>query len=193
MSDRIKQITSTILSDDYYLLRKLTYDYKTNDGRWVTQSREVYDRGDGSCILLYNPQKRTVILTKQFRMPTYQNDNEDGFLVEVCGGLLDRDQPEACIIRETREEVGIQLESATKVMEGYSSPGVMTEKLYYFVAEYTDEMKVDAGGGLESETEDIEVVEVSFEKLKQWLANGLIQDTRTLLLVNYALLNNLID
>ena len=193
MSDRIRNLQSQTLSDDYYLLRKLSFEYKMTDGRWVKQSREVYDRGDGACILLYNSQKRTVILIKQFRMPTQQNDNVSGFVIEACAGLLDRDQPEQCIIRETREEVGIQLKSATKVFEAYSSPGVMTEKLYYFVAEYTDDMKVGKGGGLASEAEDIEVLEISFEQVKIWVQEGKIEDAKTLLLLQYALLHRLID
>ena len=193
MSTRIKNIKPTLLSDDYYVLKKYEFDYKRDDGKWVTQSREVYDRGDGACIFLYNKQTQKVILIKQFRMPTFQNDNEDGFLIEACAGLLDKDNPEACIIRETREEVGIQLKSAKKVMEAFSSPGVMTEKLYYFVAEYTDDMKVGSGGGLQSETEDIEVLEMSYQQLKEWMAEGKIQDAKTLVLIQYALLNKLID
>ena len=193
MPERIKNTTSKILSDDYYVLRKFEFDYQMRDGTWVSQSREVYDRGDGACIFLYNRKTRNVVLIKQFRMPTFQNDNEDGFLIEACAGLLDKDAPEACIIRETREEVGIDLTSVTKVMEAYSSPGVMTEKLFYFVAEYSDEMKVHAGGGLASESEDIEVLEISFEQLKDWVETGKIMDAKTLLLIQYAMLHKLID
>ena len=152
-----------------------------------------YDRGDGAGILLYNKQKQTVILTKQFRMPTYLNDNKDGFLVEITAGMLDKDNPEACIIRETEEEVGYRLKKVKKVYEAYSSPGVMTEKMHFFVGEYTDDMKVNEGGGLESEHEDIEVLEIPFIKAIGMLNNGEIVDTRTIVLLQYAIIHKLLD
>lgn len=190
---RIKNIVSKLLSDNYYILKKVTFDYKLTNGRWVTQSREVYNRGDGAGILLYNKEKQTVILTKQFRMPTYMNDNKDGMLVEICAGMLDRDNPEACIIRETEEEVGYRLEKVKKVYEAYSSPGVMTEKMYFFIGEYTDAMKVSAGGGVENEHEDIEVMEIPFDKAIAMLNSGEIIDTRTIVLLQYAQIHKLMD
>lgn len=194
MSDRqIKNIEKKLLSDNYYILNRVTFDYLMKSGEWVNQMREVYDRGDGAGILLYNKEKQTVILTKQFRMPTYLNDNKDGFLVEVCAGLLDKDNPEACVIRETEEEVGYRLKEVKKVYEGYSSPGVMTEKMHFFVGEYTDDMKVSEGGGLDSEHEDIEVLEMSFEKAVDMLNNGEIVDTRTIVLLQYAIIHKLLD
>ena len=194
MSDKqIKNIEKKLLSDNYYILNRVTFDYLMTSGEWVNQMREVYDRGDGAGILLYNKQKQTVILTKQFRMPTYLNDNKDGFLVEVCAGLLDKDNPEDCIIRETEEEVGYRLKSVKKVYEAYSSPGVMTEKMHFFVGEYTDDMKVNDGGGLESEHEDIEVLEILFEKAVDMLNNGEIVDTRTIVLLQYAIIHKLLD
>ncbi len=183
---QVKNIKKKLLSDNYYILKRVTFDYLMKSGKWVNQMREVYDRGDGAGILLYNKHKGTVILIKQFRMPTYLNDNKDGFLVEVCAGLLDQDNPEACIIRETEEEVGYRLKSVKKIYEGYSSPGVMTEKMHFFVGEYTDDMKVGAGGGLASEHEDIEVLEIPFEKAIGMLENGEIVDTRTIVLLQYA-------
>ncbi|WNH10188.1 NUDIX domain-containing protein [Thalassobellus suaedae] len=193
MSDnRIKNIESTLLSDNYYILKKLRFDYLMRNGKWVNQMREVYDRGDGAGILLYNKEKQTVILTKQFRMPTYQNDNENGFLVEIAAGMLDKDNPEACIIRETEEEVGYRLKEVKKVYEAYSSPGVMTEKMHFFVGEYTDDMKVSDGGGLDTEHEDIEVLELPFEKAVTMLNNGDIQDTRTIVLLQYAMIHKLL-
>ncbi|WP_339893616.1 NUDIX domain-containing protein [uncultured Algibacter sp.] len=192
-SDRLKNIKSTLLSDNYYILNRVTFDYLMKSGAWVNQMREVYDRGDGAGILLYNKQKQTVILTKQFRMPTYLNDNKDGFLVEVCAGLLDKDNPEACIIRETEEEVGYRLKSVKKIYEGYSSPGVMTEKMHFFVGEYTDDMKVNEGGGLESEHEDIEVIEMPFINAVDMLNNGKIVDTRTIVLLQYAIIHKLLE
>ena len=194
MNDKqIKNIEKKLLSDNYYILNRVTFDYLMSSGEWVNQMREVYDRGDGAGILLYNKQKQTVILTKQFRMPTYLNDNKDGFLVEITAGMLDKDNPEACIIRETEEEVGYRIKKVKKVYEAYSSPGVMTEKMHFFVGEYTDDMKVNEGGGLESEHEDIEVLEIPFIKAIGMLNNGKIVDTRTIVLLQYAIIHKLLD
>ena len=194
MSDKqIKNIEKKLLSDNYYILNRVTFDYLMKSGEWVNQMREVYDRGDGAGILLYNKDKQTVILTKQFRMPTYLNDNKDGFLVEVCAGLLDKDNPEACVIRETEEEVGYRLKEVKKIYEAYSSPGVMTEKMHFFVGEYTNDMKVNEGGGLDSEHEDIEVLEIPFENAVTMLNNGEIVDTRTIVLLQYAIIHKLLD
>ena len=194
MSDnQIKNIKKTLLSDNYYILNRVTFDYLMASGEWVNQMREVYDRGDGAGILLYNKEKQTVILTKQFRMPTYLNDNKDGFLVEIAAGMLDKDNPEACIIRETEEEVGYRLKSVKKVYEAYSSPGVMTEKMHFFIGEYTDDMKVNEGGGLESEHEDIEVIEMPFKNALNMLNNGEIVDTRTIVLLQYAQIHKLLE
>lgn len=192
-NNQVKNINHTLLSDNYYILNKVTFDYLMKSGEWVNQMREVYDRGDGAGILLYNTKKKTVILTKQFRMPTYLNDNEDGMLVEVAAGMLDKDNPEACIIRETEEEVGYRLKEVKKIYEAYSSPGVMTEKMHFFVGEYTDDMKVSDGGGLDSEAEDIEVLEIPFEKAVEMLHNGDIVDTRTIVLLQYAIIHKLIE
>lgn len=189
---QIKNIEKKLLSDNYYILNRVTFDYLMSNGIWVNQMREVYDRGDGAGILLYNKTKQTVILTKQFRMPTYLNDNKDGFLIEIAAGMLDKDNPEACIIRETEEEVGYRLKAVKKVYEAYSSPGVMTEKMHFFVGEYTDDMKVNEGGGLDSEHEDIEVLELPFEKAINMLNNGEIEDTRTIVLLQYAQIHKLL-
>ena len=190
---QIKNINKKLLSDNYYILNRVNFDYLMPNGKWVNQMREVYDRGDGAGILLYNKEKQTVILIKQFRMPTYMNENKDGFLVEICAGLLDKDNPEACIIRETEEEVGYRLKSVKKVYEGYSSPGVMTEKMHFFIGEYTDNMKVSEGGGLDSEAEDIEVMEMPFETAVNMLNNGEIIDTRTIVLLQYAIIHKLLE
>ncbi len=193
MKDKqVKNITHTLLSDNYYILNRVTFDYLMRDDKWVTQMREVYDRGDGAGILLYNTTKQTVVLTKQFRMPTYLNDNSDGFLIEVAAGMLDKDAPEACIIRETEEEVGYRLKQVKKIYEAYSSPGVLTEKMHFFVGEYTDDMKVSEGGGLDSEHEDIEVLELPFKTAIAMLEAGEIQDTRTIVLLQYALIHKLV-
>ncbi|WP_298553946.1 NUDIX domain-containing protein [uncultured Algibacter sp.] len=190
---QIKNINKKLLSDNYYILNRVNFDYLMPNGKWVNQMREVYDRGDGAGILLYNKEKQTVILTKQFRMPTYLNDNKDGMLVEVAAGMLDKDNPEACIIRETEEEVGYRLKSVKKIYEAYSSPGVMTEKMHFFIGEYTDGMKVNEGGGLDNEGEDIEVLEIPFKEAIKMLNNGEIVDTRTIVLLQYAIIHKLLD
>ena len=153
-----------LLSDNWYILNRVTVDYQKKDGTWDTQKREVYDRGNGAAILLYNIHKRTVVLTRQFRLPTYMNGNPTGMLTEVCAGLLDEDDPVACIIRETEEETGYRLSSVRKVFESYMSPGAVTEILYFFVGEYDVSMKVSSGGGLDQEHEEIDVIEIPFEQ-----------------------------
>ena len=137
-----------LLSNNWYILNKVTVDYQKKDNSWDTQVREVYDRGNGAAILLYNQHKGTVILTRQFRLPTYLNGNNSGMMIEVCAGLLDEDDPETCIIRETEEETGYRLHSVKKVFESYMSPGAVTEILHLFIAEYDPNMKVNSGGGL---------------------------------------------
>ena len=189
----IKNIKKEVLSDNWYTLNKFTFDYKTKNDTWINQSREAYDRGNGAAILLYNKEKNTVVLTKQFRMPTFINGNTDGYLIEVCAGLLDNDNPEDCIKKETEEETGYRVENVKKVFEIYSSPGSVTEILYYFVAEYSEEMKVSEGGGLESETEDIEVLEVSFNEAINMVKTGEIRDAKTIILLQYAQINKLLE
>ena len=190
---RIKNLKKTLLSDNYYTLSKFNFDYQKSDGSWVNPMREVYERGHGAGILLYNTTKKTVILIKQFRLPTYLHDNKDGFLIEIPAGMLDEDNPEQCIIRETEEEVGIRIKSVKKVYEGYSSPGVLTEKMHFFVGEYTEDMKVSNGGGLAGENEDIEVLELPFTEAVRMLNEGEIVDTRTIVLLQYAQIHKLLD
>ena len=189
MSHRIKNIQSTLLSDNWYRLHKYRYDYQRPDGQWQTQEREAYDRGNGATVLLYNRARGTVILTRQFRLPTYINGNADGMLVETCAGLLDRDNPEDCIRREAEEETGFRINRVQKLFEAYMSPGSVTELLYFFVAEYSDEMKVSAGGGLAHEQENIEVLEVPFSEAIAMIAAGEIKDGKTILLLQYVQLN----
>ncbi len=191
-NNRIKNIEKELLSDNWYTLNKFSYDFKTNNGEWVRQEREAYDRGNGAAILLYNTEKQSVILTKQFRMPTYVNGNEDGYMIEVCAGLLDDDNPEDCIRKETEEETGYRINNVRKVFEMYMSPGSVTEKLFFFVAEYDAKMKVSEGGGVETETEDIEVIEISFKKALSLIESGHIEDAKTIILLQYAQINKLI-
>jgi nudix-type nucleoside diphosphatase (YffH/AdpP family) len=190
--NNINIIKTEILSDNWYTLRKITYQTTNPDGSVALQSREAYDRGNGATILLYNKQDQTVILTRQFRMPTYLNGNESGFLIECCGGLLDKDNPEECIKRETEEETGYKVSDVKKVFEAYMSPGSVTEILYFFVAEYTKEMKVSDGGGLDEESENIEVLELPFQQALDMIGTGEIRDAKTMMLLQYAQINKLI-
>lgn len=186
---KIKIIENELLSDNWYTLRKLTFDYQLNNGEWQRQSRECYDRGNGAVILLYHKTRQTVILTRQFRMPTYVNGNADGMLIEACAGLLDQQSPEECIRRETEEETGYRITDVQKVFEAYMSPGSVTEILYFFVAAYENQMKVSEGGGHESEQEHIEVLEVPFETSLDMIKTGEIKDGKTIMLLQYLQLN----
>ena len=180
------------LSNNWYQLNKVNFEYQLKNGEWQSQSRESYDRGDGAAILLYNPTKKTVILTKQFRMPSYLNENEDGMMIEVCAGLLDSDDPLTCIKKEAEEETGYQINNPKKIFEIYSTPGAVTEKIHYFIAEYNDEMKMNEGGGLEDETEEIEVLELDFENALTMISTGEICDAKTIILLQYAQIHKLL-
>ncbi|MEL7532252.1 MAG: GDP-mannose pyrophosphatase NudK [Bacteroidota bacterium] len=192
-NDRIKITKQEILSDNWYTLNKITYQYQRPDGQWETQAREAYDRGNGATILLYNPSQKTVILTRQFRMPTYINGNDSGMMIEACAGLLDKDNPEDCIRKETEEETGYKVSNVKQIFESYMSPGSVTEILYFFVAEYTPDMKVGDGGGLDEEQENIEVLELDFETALGMINSGEINDGKTIMLLQYAKIHGLLD
>jgi len=189
---RVNLINTEILSNNWYTLKKITYEFLKSDGNREVHTREAYDRGNGAGILLYNKNKKTVILTRQFRMPTYINGNEDGMLIEVCAGLLDKDNPEDCIRRETEEETGYQVREVKKVLEAYMSPGSVTEILYLFIAEYDSAMKIHAGGGVEHEQEDIEVLELPFERAWAMIQTGEIRDAKTIILLQHLRLANIL-
>ena len=188
----IKLQKTELLSDNWYILNKVTFDYQKKDDSWITQKREVYDRGNGAAILLYNSTQKTVILTRQFRLPTYLNGNETGMMIEVCAGLLDQDNPEQCIIRETEEETGYRLTKVTKIMETYMSPGAVTEILYLFVGEYDESMKVSDGGGVAHEEENIDVMEMTYDEAYAMIESGKITDAKTIMLLQYAKIKNLV-
>ncbi|RWX00412.1 GDP-mannose pyrophosphatase NudK [Flavobacterium cerinum] len=192
MTDKIKIQSSTILSDNWGKLNKVKYDYQLKDGSWQTHEREVYDRGNGAVILLYNKVQDTVILTKQFRLPTWFNGNADGMMIEACAGLLDERDPEDCIRRETEEETGYTLSDVCKVMEVYMSPGSVTEILYFFVATYSSAMKTGIGGGLDNEQENIEVLELPFNDAMKMITSGEIKDAKTIMLLQYAKIHELL-
>ena len=193
MNRRVRNIKKLLLSDNWYILNKVVFDYQTRDGGWVSQAREAYDRGNGATVLLYNREKGTVILIRQFRMPTYLNGNEDGMMIETCAGLLDGDDPETCVLKEAEEESGIRPKRAVKVFEAYMSPGAVTEIIHFYVAEYRDEDRVGHGGGLDEEQEDIEVLEVPFQEALKMVSDGQIRDAKTIMLLQYASLNRLFD
>ena len=187
-------ITDTkILSKNWYILKKVTYAYQKKDGSTETQSREAYDRGNGATILLYNKDSKNVILTRQFRLPTYLNGNESGMLIEACAGLLDKDNAEDCIKRETEEETGYKIADVKKIFEAYMSPGSVTEIVHFFVAEYSKEMKINEGGGLDEEQENIEVLEIPFNMAFEMIATGEIKDAKTMMLLQYAKINSLLN
>lgn len=188
----IKVTETKLLSDNWYILNKVTFDYQKKDGKVESHIREVYDRGNGAAILLYNSAKKTVILTRQFRLPTYLNGNKTGMMIEVCAGLLDQDNAEQAVIRETEEETGYRLKKVEKVIETYMSPGSVTEILYLFVGEYDETMKVNDGGGLDAEQENIEVLEYTFEEAYNMIESGEITDAKTILLLQHAKIKNLI-
>lgn len=188
-NERVINIEKSKLSDNWYRLDKVSFDFKNNDGTWERHSREVYDRGNGACILLYNTLKKSVILTRQFRMPTYLNGNKDGFLIEACAGLLDNDNPADCIRKETEEETGYRLDHIQKVFEAYMSPGSVTEILYFYIARYSDDMKVTQGGGAVDEEEDIEVLEIPLSQCLDYIKTGTIKDGKTIMLLQYLELN----
>ncbi len=188
----VKIVETEILSDNWYTLKKVTYEYQNEKGNSETHIREAYDRGNGAAILLYNKENRSIILTRQFRLPTYINGNKSGMLIEACAGLLDKDNPEDCIKKETEEETGYRISKVQKVFESYMSPGSVTEILYFFVAEYSSDMKVSDGGGLAEEQENIEVLELDFGKAFNMISTGEIRDGKTIMLLQHAWIHGLV-
>jgi GDP-mannose pyrophosphatase NudK len=193
MSEKVKIKNIRILSDEWYTYKQVTFEIDIAVGNWKNQKREVLDRGDGATILLYNQIKKTVILTRQFRLPTYLNGNPTGQLIEACAGSVEKNEsPEENIKRETLEETGYKITSPQKVFEAYMSPGAVTEKIHFFVAAYDDSMKIQSGGGHPDENEYIEVMELLFDQALGMMKRGEIQDAKTIMLLQYALLNQLI-
>jgi len=185
---RVRLVAEEVLSDSWYLLKKTTFDFLRRDGQWQRQVRETYDRGNGAALLLFNAQKDTVLLTRQFRYPAFVNGCSEGLMVEVCAGLLDGDDPEACIRREAEEETGYRVKRARKLFEAYMSPGSVTEKLHFFAAEVDDTDRVGPGGGERHEGEDIEVLEMPLAEALRQVTSGGIQDGKTIMLLQHAAL-----
>ena len=187
MNPDVEIVETKVLSDNWYVLRKVTYRIRKANGTWETQSREAYDRGNGATVLPYDLGRRCVILTRQFRLPTFVNGNASGMLIEACAGLLDGEDPEGCIRRELREETGYDVRDVRKVFEAYMSPGSVTEILHFFVAQYSPEQRVDSGGGVDEE--EIEVLELPFGQALNLVASGEIRDGKTVMLLQYAALS----
>ena len=189
MNDKVRNMNVSILSNNWYTLKKVDFEYLNNQNIWEKQSREAYDRGNGAVVLLYNLERQTVILTRQFRMPTYLNKNKDGMMIEACAGLLDENDPKTAIIKEIEEETGYRIKTVEKVFESYMSPGSVTEILHFFIAAYTEDQKVSEGGGAADETENIEVLEYSFTEALALIKSGEIKDAKTIMLLQYAQIN----
>ncbi len=185
MEERVRIKKVETLSDDWYVLKKTTFDFLRSDGTWQQQSRETYDRGNGATILLYNPDRRSVILTRQFRFPAFVNGHP-GLLIEAPAGLLDQAGPEDRIRAEVEEETGYRVSHVRKIWEAFMSPGSVTEKLYFFVAEYNASSKAARGGGNQAEGEDIEVLELSIDEAMDAIQSGEIADGKTIMLLQYA-------
>lgn len=183
MSLNINIIKDKILSENWFLLRNMTYELTRSDGSVVRHRREVYDRGNGATILLYNRHKQTVVLVRQFRIATWINGNEDGMLIETCAGLLDSDEPEECVRKEAIEETGFEVGEVRKLFELFMSPGGVTELIYFFIAEYDDTQRANDGGGVDDE--DIEVLELPYHRALEMMANGEIRDGKAVILLQY--------
>lgn len=188
ISDRIRVKDVRLLSDNHYTLKTTTFEWRRNNGEWQTQHRETYDRGNGATLLPYNLGRRTVVLVRQFRYPAYVNGHDD-LMIEAAAGLLDDASPEERIRTEAEEETGYRLGAIRKVFEAYMSPGSVTEKLHFFVAEYDEEMRIGSGGGVASEGEDIEVLELAIDEALAMIADGRIVDAKTIMLLQYAALS----
>ncbi|MEV4052838.1 NUDIX domain-containing protein [Amycolatopsis sp. NPDC049688] len=185
---RVRVTGVELLSSAWYVLRRTTFDYQHTDGRWTTEQRETYDRGNGATVLLYDLAGGTVLLTRQFRYPVYVNDHPDGMFIETAAGLLDTDDPETAIRREAEEETGVRIGALEHVFDVYTSPGSVTERLHCYAAPY-DPANRGTGGGLAEEGEDIEVLELPFTKALEMIATGEIADAKTIMLLQWAALH----
>jgi GDP-mannose pyrophosphatase NudK len=190
MNPNIEILATKILSDNWYILKKVAFRQRDKSGNWTIQNREVYDRGNGATILLYSADNRTVILTRQFRLPTFVNGNESGMLIETCAGLLDDNDSKTAILRETEEETGFKIDKVKKIFEAYMSPGSVTEVLHFYVGEYSNRMRVSEGGGTGAD-EQIEVLELKFDTAYRMIESGEIKDGKTIMLLQYARLKGL--
>ncbi len=187
MKGKVNILSTTILSEGFFTLKNIQFEVEQSDGKVIEQKREVYQTSDGATVLLYNLEKRTVVLIRQFRITSHLNGNENGLMIEACAGIIeDHDHPEETVIREIEEETGYKVQHVHKIFELQSSPGATTERLHYYVAEYDSSKKINEGGGLDEEQEDIEVLELAFEDAFTMMINGTIADAKTVILLQYA-------
>ncbi|MBV8416915.1 MAG: NUDIX domain-containing protein [Verrucomicrobia bacterium] len=193
MENRVRVKEVKVLSDDWYVLKKTIFDFQRRDGSWQTLSRETYDRGNGATILLFNRERKTVLLTRQFRFPAFVNGSKNGMLIEACAGLLENEEAEDAIRRESEEETGYHLGSVKKLFEAYMSPGSVTEKLHFFAAEYDASSKKAKGGGDAEHGEEIEVLELDLHDAVNMNETGEVQDGKTIMLLQYAKLKGFVD
>lgn len=187
-SDRIKVQNRTVLSDKWARLEQVSFDYLRSEGDWQPQTREIYHRGHGAAILLYNLQHGSIILTRQFRLPAWAMGGE-GFLLEVPAGIIEAENPVATIVAETEQETGFLIGEPDFLFKAFASPGSVTEQLFYYAAPYDKQQRSGTGGGLAEEGEDIEVLEVALDQAVQWVKEGIIMDAKTIILIQYAQIN----
>ncbi|WP_111766862.1 NUDIX domain-containing protein [Nakamurella deserti] len=186
---RVRVADVELVGSGWHVLRRTTFDYQHGDGHWTREARETYDRGNGATVLLYDPERRTVLLTRQFRYPVYVNDHPDGMLIEAAAGLLDDDSPEDAIRREAEEETGVAVGDLQHVFDVYMSPGSVTERLHFYAARYSPDSRLTAGGGLADEGEDIDVLELPFDRALAMIRSGDIADAKTVMLLQWAALD----
>lgn len=187
-NDRVRVRDVELVASGWHVLRRTTYDYRRSDGSWTIEARETYDRGNGAAVLLYDAERRTVLLSRQFRFPVYVNGHPDGMLIEVAAGLLDEDHPEAAIRREAEEELGVRIEALEHIFDLFMSPGSVTERLHFFAGPYTPASRIEDGGGVADEGEDIEVLELGFDEAMAMIGDGRIADGKTVLMLQWAAL-----
>lgn len=181
-----------VTSDGWHVLRRTTFTYRRRDGQQVIQQRETYDRGNGATILVYDPVRRTVLLTRQFRFPAYVNEHIDGMLIETAAGLLDDDAPDMAIRREASEELGVTVGHLQHVFDLYMSPGSVTERVHFYAAPYAPKDQAGPGGGIQEEGEDIEVLEIPFDEALAMTSDGRIVDGKTVILLQWAAITHLL-
>lgn len=193
MHEEIRNLQTKILSKGWSVLKKLTFQFRAPNGEWQEQAREAYDIGNGATVLLYDKKKKTVILTRQLRIPTYLNGNRDGMLIEACAGKIENEDHEETVKREVIEETGYKIESLQKIFESYMSPGSVTELIHFYVAPISEEMRISEGGGLAEEMENIEVLEIKFNDAYSMIDSGQMKDAKTIMLLQYAKINQLLE
>lgn len=192
MSEQVKINNTSVIYNEEGTLSLVNFNVRLNDGSWQTKERIVFNHGNAVTVLLYNTQKNTLLLTQQFRLVPYLNDGRQEKLIETCAGIIEDETPEQAILREIKEETGYVITAVKEIMSAYSSPGAYTELLHYFIAEYSDEQKVAKGGGLQEEQEELDVLEVDFDEACRMVAEGLIIDAKTIVLIQYAQLHKLL-